>query len=273
VRFLVWLCLACFGFILVGCGNGIPLTSEEADAKPCSKQIEVLGLHVYATAATPDDKMRHAAAVLAEYLDNDEDGVPDNRLVYGTLANQRAAIVMDIRDRDGLPPGVQYGLHSDEVVLNAVDERGNVVRFDTSWEEILHMITDCGYGVAYPAVFGRTPGTALSNALDAARGGRFKRVPRQYPPDAWFTYDDRSCDYDCQNSEYIYWALTSILGAQDGPGRYEDIGREWRLNTKEKVRTHDPAIYALLTDPQYRFPTVLPDGNYRAAQLTVRPYP
>ena len=87
----------------------------------------------------------------------------------------------------------------------------------------------------------------------------------------WFTYDDETCDYDCQNSEYIYWALTSILGTQDYPGRLEQIGREWRLNTREKVKEQDPAVYAILTNPEYKLPTVLPDGKYKAETVTIQP--
>jgi hypothetical protein len=63
------------------------------------------------------------------------------------------------------------------------------------------------------------------------------------------------------NTEYFYWALTSILGGQED--RLYEIGHEWKLNTKEKVMETDPDIYNLLTDPQYKFPTILPDGNYQ----------
>ena len=62
----------------------------------------------------------------------------------------------------------------------------------------------------------------------------------------------------------IYWGdyrgMTSILGAQEN--REDEISHEWKLNTKDLVQNTDPAIYDLLTDPQYNFPTVLPDGSY-----------
>jgi len=110
--------------------------------------------------------------------------------------------------------------------------------------------------------------------MDNARGGHFENegsfyedgemhqlaVPSNYPGSAWYTYDDETCQYDCMNSEYIYWAMTSILGAQKD--RCSDIRREWKLCTKEKVMSQDPEIYALLTDPQYSLPTILPDGAY-----------
>ena len=125
----------------------------------------------------------------------------------------------------------------------------------------MHIITHAGYAAVYPEVFGEQIGSDLGNAMDIARGGQFTSIPNSYPTEAWYTYDDSTCDYNCMATEYIYWALTSILGAQEN--RLNEIGQEWKLNTKTKVETQDPAIYQLLTDPQYKFPTVLPDGTYK----------
>ena len=135
-------------------------------------------------------------------------------------------------------------------------------KLDSSYEEILPLITSAGYAYAYPDVFGEKLGTDIANAMDKARGGRFQRVPRKYPSNAWFSYDDRSCDYSCQITEYIYWGITSILGAQNFLGRLGDISQEWRLNTAAKVKEGNPTLYKLLTDPKYAFPTRLPDGKY-----------
>ena len=134
--------------------------------------------------------------------------------------------------------------------------------FDAAYEEVLHLITHAGYAHAYPGIFGERPGTKLSIAMDRARGRRFLKVPARYPAKAWYTYDDETCDYGCQTTEYIYWGLTSLLGAQDFPGRMEEIKHEWRLNTPESFENGDPALYQLLTDRRYGFPTILPDGNY-----------
>jgi hypothetical protein len=88
-------------------------------------------------------------------------------------------------------------------------------------------------------------------------------VPNTYPEGAWYTYDDQTCDYECMATEYLYWALTSMLGAQQAPDRCTEISREWRLCTREQVEAQDPAVFELLTDPQYKLPTRLPNGDYR----------
>ena len=105
-------------------------------------------------------------------------------------------------------------------------------------EEILHPITHYGYANAYPEVFGTRPGSILAKCMDAARGEYFEQVPQGgpksgYPAEAWYHYTDETCDYGCMVTEYIYWALTSILGTQDFPGRHEVLEVEWELNTRE----------------------------------------
>jgi hypothetical protein len=251
--------------------NHVRGTVQEAQADVrFTKQVEVFGLHIYATNTTGDDKLLHAANILAEYIDNDEDGIPDNPKIMKALIEGKGAIVMRKtgRERPTGPCPRGQGLYDEETIPKGRAQG----RFDASLEEILHMVTDVGWAGAYPEVFNRVHGTRITNALDIARGGRLMEVPERYPEGAWFTYDDKTCDYDCMTSEYIYWALTSILGAQDYPGRLEQIGREWRLNTREKVKEQDVAVYAILTDPQYQLPTVLPDGRYKAKTFTVQTY-
>jgi hypothetical protein len=269
-RLLLASCLTCF---TPETGPAVESADHNEGAVTFTKQVEVFGLHVYATSTTSDDKLLHAANVLAEYIDNDENGQPDNPKILQALQEAEGAIVMfkdereaELSDWRTTPRG--QGLYDEETIPNGRAQG----RFDASLEEILHLVSDLGWAGAYPEVFGRVPGTQIANAMDRARGGRFFDVPRHYPARAWYSYDDATCDYDCQNSEYIYWALTSILEAQDYPGRLDEIGREWKLNTREKVRTGDPAVYSILTDPEYRLPKVLPDGKYQAEVFVIQPY-
>lgn len=234
--------------------------------KEISQYVDVFGIPVLATPRTPPEKVKHAAIVLAEYLDNDEDGEPDNPKVLATMVRRDAFLFMT-RDERSLERFdfelfVENDLHHGQGQFGTETNPGNG-EFDATLEEVLHLITHEGYAHAYPDVFGERPGTVLADCLDRARGGHFKRVPRQYPKVAWFTYDDRTCDYGCQCAEYLYWAITSVLGAQDSPKRIRDIRHEWKLYTREFVKKRDPWIFALITNPKYKLPARLPDGKYR----------
>ena len=87
-------------------------------------------------------------------------------------------------------------------------------------------------------------------------------IPNPYPAEAWYHYDDWTCDYGCMATEYVYWALTSLLGGQSYPGRCDAIDHEWELCTPEQVMATDVAVTALLQESGYVLPTVLPDGTY-----------
>jgi hypothetical protein len=134
--------------------------------------------------------------------------------------------------------------------------------FDATLEEVLHLVTALGYAPAHPETFGEQPGSVLADCMDLARGGQFTSIPNPYPAEAWYHYDDFTCDYRCMVTEYFYWALTSLLGAQNYSGRPQQIAVEWELPTPELLQSGDPCVYGLLTHPDFKVPSVLPDGSY-----------
>ena len=259
-------------FLLVSCGedatgptdpgndpNFTIVAHSDAGFTSTNRKVEVLGVPIYAYANVEDVKLLHAANIMAQYLDNDEDGVVDNPALMSALISSNAALYMWKQESQQGSINAQ-DLGADESVP-AWHNNGHTSRFDAALEEIWHVITHSGFAKAYPDAFGEDAGTSLTNAMDIARGGRFQSVPIPYPGAAWYTYDDQTCDYGCMATEYIYWAMTSVLGAQEN--RAGEIQQEWKLNTKAKVEQMDGAIYQLLIDPQYVFPIVLPDGTYR----------
>lgn len=230
-----------------------------------TKKVVVFGIDIYAVAAVEDTKLLHAANVMAQYLDNNEDGTIDNQLVLDKMLENKAYLVMwkTENDLEVEPPEDRLGqdLGNDETFPFFVSN-GKTGEFDATLEEVLHIINNAGHSFAYPEAFGQNAGSDLANAMDIARGGQFMTVPETYPKNAWYTYDDETCDYaDCQTIEYLYWALTSMLGAQEN--RLSEIDDEWKLNTSELVENTDTAIFSLLTNPTYKMPTILPDGSYR----------
>jgi len=70
--------------------------------------------------------------------------------------------------------------------------------------------------------------------MDGTRGGYFEDIPNRYPANSWYHYDDDEYEYSCMITEYIYWSITSLLGAQKN--RLEDIQDEWELNTSSKMQ-------------------------------------
>ena len=228
------------------------------------KTTEVFGIKIYATEGVKNEKLLHAASIMAEYLDNDEDGVVDNQKILDKIIDRKVwlLVIEEGLDIDDVPNSLKYHryqeLYNEEIFLI-----NGSPRFDATLEEVLHVITQHGYAEAYSDIFGENKDSEVAKAMDIARGGYFKNVPNSYPSSAWYSYDDKTCDYSCQITEYTYWALTSILGAQEYPGRLEEIQHEWKLNTKDKVKNNDPTVYSLLTDPQFKFPTNLPNGKYR----------
>ena len=261
-----------------------------------SKYVNVFGVNIFATKDTPDSKVRHASNVLAQYLDNNADGTPDNPAVVNAMTQVNASIIMVAweNDMETVFKGVPERFHEmiDRGRLRVQDLYGEETdppkaegRFDASLEEILHLITSVGYAQTYPDVFGEEPGSTIARYMDNARGGHFEErrdsdcdddepnrswqegqcaLPPngEYPEDAWYTYLDPTCSYGCMVTEYFYWALTALVGAQSGNQRCNDISDEWVLCTNKQVKSRDPDIYTLLTDSQYALPTILPDGNY-----------
>ena len=230
-----------------------------------NRKVVVFGIDIYAVSAVEDSKLLHAANVMAQYLDNDEDGSIDNQLVLNKMLENKAFLVMwkNENDLEIDPPFDRIGqdLGNDETVPLFV-LNGKMGSFDASLEEVLHLVNNSGHSYAYPQVFGQIIGSELANAMDIARGGQFITIPDSYPENAWYTYDDETCGYaDCQTIEYLYWALTSMLGAQEN--RLNEIDNEWRLNTPELLQSSDTSVFSLLTNPEYKMPTQLPDGTYR----------
>ncbi|WP_035385303.1 hypothetical protein [Ferrimonas futtsuensis] len=254
-------------------GTTPPTTGESALEKALPLSIDVFGVTIRATANIDRTKMLHAAQVMAQYLDNDENGLVDNEAVVDKLVASKATLVMVPKESDMQALGDKLdGQGTIQDLYGAEVHPGGSKpgAFDATLEEVLHLITHGGYSQVYPKIFGEVPESQIADAMDQARGGRFTAIPAKYPEGAWYTYDDSTCDYSCMVTEYTYWALTSLLGAQAYEGRLQEIQQEWTLNTPDKVQLGDPAAYSLLTNGEYGLATKLPDGNYSYKTFTIK---
>jgi hypothetical protein len=240
-----------------------------------SKYIEVFGLRILATSSVSDAKVLHTANVLAEYLDNDENGVIDQAEVLTSLlgSSQSKISTMVLFSSESEQNSLDSSLASLETVMTRTQnlfaeeifENGSQgENRDATLEEVLHLVTDKGWDEAFPSVWGEKKGSSIANAMDTARGGYFETVPVSYPANAWYTYYDQTSDYPTQVTEYVYWATTTYLGGQNWSGRvHSNFTNEWKPITQADLNSTDPAVVSLLTSSSYKFPiTQLPDGNY-----------
>ena len=234
-----------------------------------SKYVRVLDcFDIYAQSGISDDLVLHAAAVAAELLDNDEDGIVDDLALGNRLSNRGA--LMPIFTSDGNScmnsfennyngSGVSAVLFRNEIDPSQPGHWGD----DASVEEILHTINHVGHVSLYPNEFNISPNTStMSDAMDIARGGQFINMPNNYPEEAWYHYDDWTCDYECMAIEYMYWSIVSHMGILNDNQTCNGINNEWELCTPELFQNTDISMYNLITNPIYKIPQLAPDGNY-----------
>ena len=234
-----------------------------------TKYVDVLGcFSIYAESSIPDAKVLHAAAVAAELLDNNEDGIVDDPLIETQLQNENA--LMPIFSSDGSSAenllinnyngnGISAVLYKNEIDPTQTGHWGD----DATVEEVIHTINHVGHTNVYFAAFSMQPNSSLmSSAMDVARGGQFLSIPNPYPSSAWYHYDDQTCDYECMMIEYMYWAIVSYMGILNDPQTAQGISDEWEPYNASLLQSMDVLMYALITDPGYKLPLLAPDGNY-----------
>ena len=234
-----------------------------------SKYVNVLDCFgVYAESSVSDAKVLHVASVIAELLDNNEDGIVDDQNLFLELQAREALMpvfssfsspCMDNFEDYYNGDGVSAALWRNEIDPNNPGHWGD----DATVEEVLHTINHVGHVSLYPEYFDITPNSSvMSDAMDIARGGQFITMPSQYPDEAWYHYDDWTCDYECMAIEYLYWCIVSHMGILDDTQTCLGIDNEWELCTPELFESTDIMMFDLITDPQHMIPQSAPDGNY-----------
>ena len=70
------------------------------------KYGEVFGIPFFASERVPDNKLLHGMNIMAQYLDNNEDGTPDNDLVVDKLVEEKVGIMMFKNENEGDSLGI-----------------------------------------------------------------------------------------------------------------------------------------------------------------------
>ena len=234
-----------------------------------TKYVNVLDcFDIYAEDNISDAKVLHAASVAAELLDNNEDGIVDDQLLKEELKNRSALIPLFINEWSNAADDFFDNYNGDgasAVLFNFEIDPNNTGHWgdDATVEEVIHVINDIGHVSIYPNWFNLEPNSSyMSNAMDIARGGQFINHPDNYPEEAWYHYDDWTCDYQCMGIEYLYWCIVTDMGILDDIQTCNGIANEWEPCTPELFEETDVLMYALVNNVDLKLPQNAPDGNY-----------
>jgi len=235
----------------------------------------VFGVGVIAHSSISSTKFQHVCAVLAAWLDNDQDGCTDNPKILPKLVNQNPRPVVVVLPGEnfnlnpnkftnaGLAPSV--ALYNNEIKPGCSGTLQTSSCVDATLEETWHLVTSQGFSKTWTAELGET-NSLMSQAMDVARGGKFQNVPSQYPQNAWYTYYDTTCTYKCMATEYFYWAVAAWVGALKN--QEDRIKNEWKPNTRQKLKKRDKKMTALIEDKtKWILPNIAPNGKYSATSV------
>ena len=246
------------------------------------KTAKSFGVEICAMPKVADKYLDHAKETMDRLVDYNNDGVVDNQKAIDEIIRTGSvfAVFRDSRDERNFEKyfypdeimekiedtieqnGWDFDKDEDKIVGLIEPKYGtflavftkemnlNSKGWDPTIEEALHLITHMGYAQAYPNIFGRNKHSEIAKLMDEARGGYFEKSQRRYPSTAYYTYDDDSCTYACQITEFTYWAITSLRGQQADRGN--EISDEWKLYAPEKIRSVAPKLEKLLTKEEFK---------------------
>jgi hypothetical protein len=161
-------------------------------------------------------------------------------------------------------------------------------RDDACWEELFHLISNVGYGCAYPDLWGRRadaenpygypsghiPDSNISRALDNMMGdcgaayNNTQVLPAGASTICHYKYDDPTCFYPCLVNEYQSIVHLAYIGARDYRCNNDWYGllKEYSFCDQQKCKQHDPQGYAL--GGHSMLPHILPSGHYKPTKTS-----
>jgi hypothetical protein len=158
--------------------TGIELPNQNEKAASITKTMTVFGIKLLALEKVSDRDLKLVANILAQWIDNNEDGMPDNPAVLTEIVRQNSRMILGVTF-DKIGPWHEhsqkllkdehaptYGLDVTSINHNWYNlplskysqdhyRTHGVSPPDAATEETFHLITDIGYANVYPAAFWR----------------------------------------------------------------------------------------------------------------------
>lgn len=220
----------------------------------------VFGIPVLGTANVSDLAIKHAANMLASYLDNNFDGVADNTALLATFSSGLYGIVVyaDASEETSLSSTFGsfavnriFGVYQSEMNSYLGDGVGS--QRDLASEKILKSMLLPRISGLYTALSTTRPST-LTNAMDSARGGYQAggQAGYNYPAFAWYT-DPTGLNYNELCYEYLYLLTTSMSGAL--VWRAPGITSLFDHYTSLLLASNDAAGYSIVNTASFYLPT------------------
>ena len=210
------------------------------------------------TSDVPQDKVDFAAAVAAQWLDNDQDGIADEPRLLAQLQATNPVVMMTPNGLSAWPAVRTLIAHRGVAGLQdlgAQETNPEDGARDAAPEEIHHLIVTAGWQQVWPALFGDVSagGSALSEAWSKAEA------------DQVYGYDDPTCNDDCKVVEFVYLASAAYLGSETDLGTDELL-----LSNRGELAAALPSIIELFESSDYVYPTTMwPDGDYQHSENIV----
>lgn len=254
-------------------------------------KITVYGIPIFATEEWSRYKLNHVASVLAELLDQDEDGCADDPLLLNTILEHREpgecfgpAIILDSHDPEDIEislemvtrntkrateyfsPCIYFANSEDETWPECMESNRDTNCSDSTTEQLFYYLYATGLSETYPSIFGADweYQSDLSVAMDVARGGYFENIPNEYPAVAWYRNTMPNCDYFCQANIYLWWGYCVFSGMCQNLSGLSNYEREFKYLTKSELENNDIKLSKLFQDSGngYILPSKQVNGKY-----------
>jgi len=207
------------------------------------------------TSGVSTAKLDHAAAVAAQWLDNDQDGTVDEPRLLEQLQASDPVVLMT-ENGISLWPGIRTliarrGLTGTQDLGAQETDPADGGR-DAGPEEIHHLLMNAGWQRLWPDVFSEREAdqSVLYRAWQSAEA------------DQLYAYDDPTCDSSCKVTEFVYLATAAYLGSS------ADLQTdELRIPDAAGLRELAPTVVEIFESGDYVYPTKLwPNGDYPFAE-------
>ncbi|MDE0916475.1 MAG: hypothetical protein OSB57_14980 [Planctomycetota bacterium] len=235
----------------------------KANMTRCAQPFGVL---MAADDRIPTDTLALAARVLAELLDQDMDGVPDDPAVLEAVRNPNVAWLAMPHDPDDWEewqlPGLQRQLGYDIIIptwwMIGDEERDNERVKAVIVEEIVHFLTQFGYSAVYPAEFGVDDWTSVIARETQRAQCVFWQHPENDCPGSPAEYRGDCSDPNCDVVEFYQQVLVQSVGMEPGwrgmgfPETREEL--DGLLSEEIKRVMNEPAFHQLRKPLRFTYP-------------------